>query len=169
MHFSSDSRMPKFDETCWIDHGIELLNTSSDFAVVNPIWNYMSLESKHEAIGKYKDFYKSVGFSDQCYLIKTNLFKDDIYHYQSIDSNRYPAYGGELFEKRVDSFLRCRGYYRAVWPKSSYVSCNFDGYYKYIKDQKYKKAISLLWLCRYKAIDLWHCAKNYKKVLLNNK
>ena len=53
------------------------------------------------------------GFSDQTYLVETALFKKPIYNEYHNFSDRFPIYGGELFEKRVDSYMQNRNLFRA--------------------------------------------------------
>ncbi len=65
---------------------------------------YAYNQAKKEAISEIDDFFVGYGFSDQCYLIKSEVFKKQVYNETNIASNQYPEYGGELFEKRVDSF-----------------------------------------------------------------
>ena len=64
------------------------------------------------------------GFSDQCYLINTDVFKNKIYNFTHPDSERYPKYGGELFEKKCDAFMRTNNKYRITSTTTGYVSNN---------------------------------------------
>ena len=105
LHFSSDAFMGKKDYN-WIKQALEQLSTKEDVAVANPTWNCKFEEAKNESFEETDQFYVGYGFSDQCYLVKTELFKQQIYSTQHPDSERYPLYGGELFEKRVDSYMR---------------------------------------------------------------
>ena len=40
-------------------------------------------------------------------------------------SKRYPRYGGDLFEKRVDSWMRNHAFHRLTWRHGSYEHRNF--------------------------------------------
>ena len=68
---------------------------------------------KHGLVDETDDFYIGCGFSDQCYLVRTEDFRQRIYNESHPASARYPRYGGELFEKRIDSWLRNHGHLRS--------------------------------------------------------
>ncbi|MEP6804611.1 MAG: hypothetical protein ABI892_08810 [Flavobacterium sp.] len=124
LHFSSDSFVKKigFD---WIKKGIEELEKDSRFIVANPTWNNKIEEAKSESNYEINDIFVGFGFSDQCYLIKTKCFKSTIYNETNDKSNRYPKYGGELFEKRVDAFMRNSGHLRITFKNITYFHVNF--------------------------------------------
>jgi len=124
-HFSSDSFICNMKEN-WIDEALIIFNTRKDVIVANPVWNNSYIQAKKESIGEIGDFYLGFGFSDQCYLIKTDVFKKHIYNENNIQSERYPKYGGELFEKRVDSYMRNNNRYRITSKKVSYSHINFS-------------------------------------------
>ena len=92
-----------------------LAEQNSRIKVANPTWNDEYTVAQNESIFEDNRFLKSFGFSDQCYLIKTKDFKQNIYKENNPLSNRYPSYGGELFEKRVDSWMRNNNYYRITY------------------------------------------------------
>ncbi|KAA6316250.1 hypothetical protein EZS27_033413 [termite gut metagenome] len=92
----------------------------------NPTWNHCFNGAKKESIGeKTGNFYIGYGFSDQCYLVRTADFKAKIYDYSHPISKRYPKYGGELFEKRIDSFMRSKGRLHLTSTKETYIHKNF--------------------------------------------
>lgn len=124
LHFSSDSYIVKSDDN-WIDSAITLFEKRSDILVANPTWNFRYEEAKRESFDETKDFYLGYGFSDQCFLIRTKDFKKQIYNETNLESNRYPKYGGELFEKRVDSYMRNNKKYRISSKHVTYASINF--------------------------------------------
>jgi hypothetical protein len=126
LHFSSDSFLLYKDKYNWIEKACHYMKAREDFFVANPTW-YFDFESvktnaNNEHIG---DFYIGNGFSDQCYLIKTSDFKKRIYNHYNTVSERYPKYGGELFEKRVDSYMQNSFLKRITFIKSSYIHYNF--------------------------------------------
>ena len=45
-------------------------------------------------------------------------------------SKRYPLYGGECFEKRIDSFMRCNQYYGVVHKNYIYDGKHYDAIIK---------------------------------------
>jgi hypothetical protein len=62
-----------------------------------------------------------MGFSDQCFLRPTNIFKSQIYNEENTLSEiQYPQYAGDSFEKRVSSFLKNNKYYRITSNKTTY-------------------------------------------------
>lgn len=126
LHFSSDSYIKECENGSWIDEAISIMENDSSIVVANPTWNYQWKQAEMEANDETGRFYISQGFSDQCYLINTEIFKNKIYNFKHEDSERYPKYGGELFEKRADSFLRCNDKYRLTCKDVSYVSKNIS-------------------------------------------
>lgn len=124
LHFSSDSYLEE-SQVNWIDEAIGVFQEREDVIVANPVWNFAYEEAKNESISEMADFYLGYGFSDQCYLIRMDVFKKNIYNEKHPDSERYPKYGGELFEKRVDSFMRNHKKLRLTSKKISYIHKNF--------------------------------------------
>ncbi len=128
LHFSSDSFISFNNSKVWIENAIEIFNKRNDIIVANPTWNYSFVEAKEESFETLERFYLGSGFSDQCYLIKTDIFKKKIYEEKNIESNRYPKYGGELFEKRVDSYMKNNNLFRITSMDASYIHKNFKKY-----------------------------------------
>lgn len=124
LHFSSDSYLEE-SQINWIDEAIGIFQEREDIIVANPTWNFAYGEAKKESISEIGNFYLGYGFSDQCYLIRTEVFKKKIYNERNSESERYPKYGGELFEKRVDSYMRNHKKYRITSKAISYVHENF--------------------------------------------
>jgi len=124
LHFSSDAYIAK-NATEWIHDAKEILSKKPEIIVANPIWNYAYNEGKDESISELEQFYVGYGFSDQCYLVKIDTFKAPIYSEKHDFSERYPKYGGELFEKRVDSYMRNNSLLRITSKNSSYIHKNF--------------------------------------------
>lgn len=126
LHFSSDAYLTqKAKKSTWILEAIEQMKNNNTFIVATPCWNHLYLSAKAESYGTTGNFYLAQGFSDQCYLIPVKIFQQKIYNEKHPYSERYPQYGGELFEKRVDSFLRTHDYYRLIYKKASYIHANF--------------------------------------------
>lgn len=125
LHFSSDSYIPhEYKDVKWIEDAINIMEKNTNIAVANPTWNKKWNEAKKESFSTIDDFYVGYGFSDQCYLINTELFKQPVYNFHHEASDRYPAYGGELFEKRVDSYMRTHNLKRITSKTASYKSKN---------------------------------------------
>lgn len=126
LHFSSDAYPARnAKKSNWILDAVRLMEQNPRYIVATLHWNYLFLDAKAESYGEDGMFWIAQGISDQCYLIPTNFFKQKIYNEKHPFSNRYPKYGGELFEKRVDSFLRNNEYYRLIHKKASYIHGNF--------------------------------------------
>jgi len=127
LHFSGDAKMQEKCDFPWIDHAIDLLNKNESILVANPTWDHKYVEAESESFDQDEDWYYSLGgFSDQCYLVKTSQVRGDIYRYIHEESERYPKYGGELFEKRIDAYMRNKRLMRATSKKCSYEHVNFE-------------------------------------------
>jgi hypothetical protein len=126
LHFSGDSLMRLREP--WIDDAIIAMKNNPRFFLANPQMSKNVLEAKEESFDEDKLFYYSYGFSDQCYLINVNNYRGDIYNESHPASERYPKYGGDLFEKRLDSYLRNHNLYRLTSKKSAYRHRNFPKY-----------------------------------------
>ncbi|MHC0038676.1 hypothetical protein [Pseudoneobacillus sp. C159] len=119
LHFSSDSILEKPID--WIKNAIKKMEGNMKIKVANPTWNGQYQEALAESIEEDDYFYTGFGFSDQCYLIRVKDFKQKIYMEKNSLSERYPVYGGELFEKRVDAWMRNNNYYRITYKLGSYI------------------------------------------------
>ena len=124
LHFSGDSYLKKTNQN-WVSDAVTIMENNHSVFVANPTWNDKFEEVKKEAIDETDKFHIGYGFSDQSYLIRTDDFKRKIYNENNIVSERYPKYGGELFEKRVDAFMRNNEKFRITHKESSYLSTNF--------------------------------------------
>ncbi|MDU4962079.1 MAG: hypothetical protein E6X17_15595 [Sporomusaceae bacterium] len=123
LHFSSDSMLT--GPCGWLEPAIDRLRQWPAVKVANPVWNSRYEEAKQEALLEDGDWYIGFGFSDQCYLIAPAVFRQTIYQETHPAAARYPAYGGELFEKRVDAWMRNHGCYRITYKHGAYVHQNF--------------------------------------------
>lgn len=109
LHFAGDCYSVEHLGYNWIDKGIKLLKKDSAVCTVSPAWNPKDMAPQINC----EEWSYEKGFSDQAYLIETAFFKRTIYNEYSPASDRYPAYGGELFEKRVDSYMQNHNFFRA--------------------------------------------------------
>ncbi|HLE57929.1 MAG TPA: hypothetical protein VJB15_12655 [Rhodothermia bacterium] len=124
LHFSGDS-MP-MRAAGWIDAALQRFGTDPRVKVANLTWNKRYAEAKSEAFAEDDDFYIGYGFSDQMYLVRTADFRSAaVYHEKHDMSARYPEYGGELFEKRTDSWMRNHQFVRLTYKHGSYEHRNF--------------------------------------------
>ena len=128
-HFSGDTVGQDGMPSNWFDTAVELLIERPDVSVVNLAWDLKFSEVDKDAMFLEEIFAYGYGFSDQMYVIRSMEFKDQIYSYSHPDSDRYPKYGGELFEKRVDSWMRVENRLRATSRKCGYRHANFPAWY----------------------------------------
>ncbi|MGO8670771.1 MAG: hypothetical protein ACLQVD_05325 [Capsulimonadaceae bacterium] len=122
LHFSGDSIL--LPGPPWIDAAIERLRADRRYLVANPTWNRRFDEARAESFDRDGDFHVGYGFSDQCYLISPGDFRAPIYGETHPAGDRYPAYGGESFEKRVDAFMRNHSRPRLTHARASYRHSN---------------------------------------------
>ncbi len=114
------------EQVPWVEPALNELEKNSIYKVANPTWNYKYDEAKSESFSEIGDFYVGYGFSDQCFLVRTRDFRAPIYNEYNVDSERYPEYGGETFEKRVDSWMRNHFNLRLTFKRGSYVHEDFS-------------------------------------------
>ncbi|WP_343704119.1 hypothetical protein [Chitinophaga sp.] len=124
LHFSSDT-MPGPVHANWIPEALAIFKERKDVLVANPTWDYRFTHAEEESFDSIGNFYLGYGFSDQCYLVRTADFRQRIYNETHPLSARYPAYGGELFEKRVDSYMRNHKLLRITSKNAAYEHKNF--------------------------------------------
>ena len=110
----------------WITPSLNLMEQDSNIKVSNPVWNYNHVISKIESVYETEDFYIGSGFSDQCFLIRRDDFHGDIYKEFHPDGEKYPVYGGDLFEKRVYCWMRNHQFLRATYKHSCYLHKNWN-------------------------------------------
>ena len=118
-HFAGDCVMGHVSD--WIVRGIELLESNPQIAVVNPLWNGEYQQAVNESTEMVGPYCIGFGFSDQCYLVRTEDFRNANLTRLHVESERYPAYGGNLFEKRVDSWMRYENRLRATDTRATYL------------------------------------------------
>lgn len=126
LHFSSDAFPYKnVYKSNWINEFINLNQKNSEYICSSLTWNKCFKAAKKESCGKLDNFFIAQGFTDLCYIIRNEVFRNRIYEYKNEKSERYPEYGGELFEKRIDAFMRTEGKYRLINNKYCYRHANF--------------------------------------------
>jgi len=138
LHFTTDSSITEPTTANWIAEATALMDQYPKYVCANPSWvisqggiTFGADGAKQEADSELDHWYVGYGFSDNCYLVPTKLFKQPIYNEHHPDSARYPIYAGECFEKRVDSYMRnhqlLRLSYKTLWyshknlPKKWYI------------------------------------------------
>jgi hypothetical protein len=123
LFYTGDTYLEK--TTPWVEPALAQMETNGDYKVANPVWNGQYEEAKRESSSEIPYFYVGYGFSDQCFLVRTKDFRAPIYNETNAASDRYPLYGGETFEKRVDSWMRNHNYLRLTFKTGSYVHEDF--------------------------------------------
>ncbi len=124
LHFSGDSMPAR--ATPWLEIALKRFEADGRVKVANLTWNDNYAEAAKEAFAVDDEFCVSYGFSDQMYLVRTSDFRSPVvYREKNVMSERYPAYAGELFEKRVDSWMRNHDFHRLTYRHGSYVHRNF--------------------------------------------
>lgn len=122
LHFAGDTILSEpYD---WLPAALDLLRRRTDVAVVNASWTADLAAVEAESDERDGDFLLGYGFSDQMYLVRSSEFSERIYGESHPASDRYPDYGGELFEKRVDSWMRNHQRRRATWTGGHYAHEN---------------------------------------------
>lgn len=97
LHYAGDCMLE--EPTDWLRPCLERMRLQRSIVAANPVPNGRMDEAAREALLTDGDFHLGYGFSDQCYLVRTLDFRARIYGERHPASERYPAYGGELFEK----------------------------------------------------------------------
>jgi hypothetical protein len=122
---TADSLVEKGDVD-WISKGIDMLLSNSDIKFVNPLWNNDSVNAQRQEEElntqlKNDEWWYGRLFSDQCFLIQTNVFKEKIYNTQNpLADLYYPDYAGDSFEKRIYSYIITNNYYRITNKQTTY-------------------------------------------------
>ena len=106
LFFTGDCMVQPDVSSYWITEAINLLGKDKTILTATPLWDYNKGEVIEESFKEDNDWYYGYGFSDQCFLVETKRLYGDVYNHYHIASERYPVYGGNLFEKRIDNFMR---------------------------------------------------------------
>lgn len=121
LYLTGDVRLDK--EVNWIQKAVLAMEKDPAIKVANLTWNGKYKEAKREAYKKSLYFYLAKeGFSDQMFLVKTADFRQPIYGEIRQDSSHYPR--GDVFEKRVFSYMKNRGWERITYRWGSYTHEN---------------------------------------------
>ena len=123
LHFAGDSMLER--PFSWIDLGVAKLEQDPRVKVVNCLPNGAAAEAEAQAYEEDENFWLGYGFSDQCYLVRSSDYRARIFNETHPASERYPLYGGELFERKVDSWMHNHDFLRATFKKGNYIHKNF--------------------------------------------
>jgi hypothetical protein len=104
----------------WIASSIHAMQKRPTFKVANLTWNDNYREARQEAYRSTLRFYVSNrGFSDQMFLVQSKDFQQPIYGILREDAAHFPR--GDVFEKRVFSYMLTQGWERITFRWASYV------------------------------------------------
>lgn len=107
----------------WIGKALRYMKKHPQAKVANLTWNDNFREAKKESYKRTWNFYVARwGFSDQMFLVKTEEFRRPIYGEIHPESGHYPR--GDVWEKRVFSFLINRQFERITYRRGSYTHDN---------------------------------------------
>ncbi|MDA8412358.1 MAG: hypothetical protein M0023_01055 [Desulfobacteraceae bacterium] len=123
LHFAGDSMLEK--PFHWIEQSIAKLEEDPRVKVVNCLPDGSACEAEAQAYEEDDNFWLGYGFSDQCYLIRTADYRQRIFNETHPASERYPQYGGELFERKVDSWMHNHDFLRATYKNGNYLHRNY--------------------------------------------
>jgi hypothetical protein len=108
----------------WIRKAIKFMEKNRNVRVANLTWNDNYREAKKESSRSTWNFFvANWGFSDQMFLVRCSDFKGPIYGEVRADGAHYPR--GDVFEKRVFSYMKNRGWLRITYKHGSYTHENF--------------------------------------------
>ena len=107
----------------WIGKALRRMEKNRAIKVANLTWNHNYGEAKAESFRTTWNFYDAKeGFSDQLFLVRRSDFRQPIYGEIRPDSHHFPR--GDVFEKRVFSYMKNRGWIRMTYRRGSYTHEN---------------------------------------------
>lgn len=109
----------------WIWDSVRYMEKDPSILVAQAFGDPGEVLAKINLVSEDELFYRGFGFSDQCYLIRTGDFMGRIYNETHEASARYPKYAGELFEKRVDAYMRNHNLHKIASKMTKYKHQNF--------------------------------------------
>jgi hypothetical protein len=117
LHWDAEARLRSPCD--WVTPAIELMRRDPRILIANPFWNTPDLE--RSTFARDGDFAIGYGFSDQVWLARREQLARPIYGERCIARRRFPvAHLGEIFEARIDSFMRHHQRLRATHTVASY-------------------------------------------------
>lgn len=108
IYFTCDCMIPAGTSPAWINKAIALFESTPSICVANPIWEYNKEKARTESFNEDEEWFYGYGFSDQCFFIETKRFYGDVYNYYHISSEIFPMYGGNPFERMINSYMRSK-------------------------------------------------------------
>ncbi len=121
LYLTGDVRLD--EKVDWIGKALRKMEKDSRIKVANLTWNDRTGEAKRESYKRGWNFYRAKdGFSDQFFLVRRSDFREPIYGEIREDSRHFPR--GDVFEKRVFSYMKNRGWERITYRRGSYIHEN---------------------------------------------
>lgn len=104
----------------WIEKALRRMEKKSTYKVANLTWFHNYKEARKESYKSERDFYVAKqGFSDTLFLVRRTDFQKPIYNEIRADAGHYPR--GDVFEKRVFSYMKNRGWERITFRHGTYI------------------------------------------------
>jgi hypothetical protein len=125
LNFTADAMLTNKEP--WIDSAIKALQADDRVIVANALSGTKTQRHlvMRESFLDNADFYTSYGFSDHCFLIIPEFFRNDIYNEENPMSEFYPAGSRGSFEERIYRFMRNQDYRRITHKRAEYRHKNF--------------------------------------------
>ncbi|MBI5273169.1 MAG: hypothetical protein HY861_04220 [Chlamydiia bacterium] len=104
----------------WIPKALRRMARFPQYKVANLTWNERYKEARKESYKREWNFFVArAGFSDQMFLVRKDDFCRPIYNEIRLDSVHYPR--GDVWEKRVFSYMKNQGWERITYRHGSYI------------------------------------------------
>lgn len=112
----------------WISDAVGKLESDRRLLVANPSWASDPAGAERESHWRDGDHWVGPGFSDQCFLADSTRLAAPIYNYKHEAGSRYPMSDiGDIFEKRVDAYMRHNGLLRISDSRVFYTHAGVEG------------------------------------------
>jgi len=129
-HVSEDCNIDNLDSS-FINESLDMLESHDEYVSAMPGWDKNLKVPSGEALKEDGDFYICNKQTDQIYIIKTSIFKQKIYNWDSpYPWKDFPIKGGNSFEKRISSYMAHNKKYRVVHKKYYYLNGYYDSVIK---------------------------------------
>jgi hypothetical protein len=89
----------------WIGESVARMEADKQILVASARGVDTEPEFNLSAFKEDDSYIYTYGFSDQCFLLEAKRLHGDIYNHYHYYTERYPLYGGDLFEKRVNNYM----------------------------------------------------------------
>lgn len=122
LYFTCDCMLNQAANGDWITEAISLMKQDEQVASAAPLWDYIAptVQAQLQTFPANNHWYVVTGFSDQVFLVNTGRFKQPIYNFYHPSCDHFPVYAGNLFERRVNGYLRAEQQLRIVHKNYTY-------------------------------------------------